>query len=122
MPSNLRLVLATKDANNFVQENLDDILTSQYGRHETRSFPTINTDVTITWPTTGETMCYIRFLQGASAYDVTIRDAPADVGRVFTVPTGSGFTPILIQQPKAPTTAFILKVSVVQPTVPMFFF
>jgi hypothetical protein len=106
--------------NNFVTENLDDNIGSQYGRHHTVT-TVAATDLTLTWPTTGETHLYIRFPEGASSYDVTVRFVSGDTGWTFTVPIGSDFVPFLTAQPKGSTT-YILKTSIAQPAISLFYF
>jgi hypothetical protein len=122
MPSTLRLNLAVRSANNYVQENLDDLLQSQYGRHDTVVLPAA-TPVTVTWPTSGETMCYIRFFKQLAAVDVTLKWNAGDIGNVFTVPIGpvTDFVPYLIPKGKT-VTSFILSATAALPLVDLFYF
>jgi hypothetical protein len=110
MPSTLRINIAGKDANQYVQRNTDDVFPTSYGRTSTIDLPAAA--YTATWPTTGETIAYIRLPLIASAYTVNIKTTAADVGWTVSVPSGtSGFIPVLL--PKPQTTTYILTASAV---------
>jgi len=120
MPTTIRIVLAVKQANNYVTENLDDVYNSQYGFHTNISTP-IGTEVEVQWPTTGETQVYIRLPQGTVSYVVNTRDQPSDFGWEINVPIGDDFTPLLLYKPSS-LPSFFIKTSVLQPLIGLFFF
>jgi|SRR5215472_13117871 len=109
MPSTLRVNVAAKDANQYVQRNTDDVLNTNYGRHSTIDLAA-TTAYTVTWPTTGETILYARFPVQASSYTVNVKTTTSDVGWTATVPAGTiGFLPMVLAKPQ--TTTYILTAS-----------
>jgi|SRR5262245_44182936 len=103
MPSTARVVIAQRDGANIITESLDDVYNTQYGRHADVSLPA-TTSVTVTWPTTGETVVYLVVtVPGATGGDLTLKAVGATDGWVSAIPPLNIKVPFLFQKHKTAT-------------------
>jgi len=126
MPSTIMISVAMQNTQSDVTESLNDVINSQYGRNSTLAVGTANAYWTFPWPTTGETVVYLKFPQQSTSYTVKIiHDVNSPIPVVFTVPGGAGFTPFMFPQPPAASdgqTYIGIESSVILPSVPAFYF
>ena len=128
MPTTIQLLASVVGANNAATESLSDTFVSQFGRHITAVIPVVSELFPFPWPSTGETMLYVKFPQQSADYDVgfladNTQQAPF---LLLTILAGSGFVPVML--PKAHQKAsdqsftyWIFSTSII-PTLPMFYF
>jgi hypothetical protein len=97
MPSTARVTIAT---NTPVSQIVDDVVVTQYGRHDSVALAA-GVAQTIPWPATAETLVYIRIPLGTNT--VTVKaDATDPTGWVITV-TATGFVPLILAKPSTGT-------------------
>ena|SRR5262245_63980963 len=103
MPSTARVNIAQRDSLNIITESLDHVWNTQYGRHMQSSLPAA-TAVTVTWPTTGETMLYLVVtVPGGTGGDLTLKATGATDGFVVVIPPANIKVPFLLQKQKTAT-------------------
>jgi len=105
MPSTLRINLASKDANSYIENSIDDVLNTSFGVVSSVVFAAA-VERAISWPTTGETILYARFPKGGTSYTVKVSETSGGVGWTFTVPVGTGPFPLVLGKP-AGTTFYV---------------
>jgi hypothetical protein len=114
MPTTTRVNIAS---NVPITQTIDDVLVSQYGRHDTVALAA-GVAQTIPWPATAETGVYIRFPGGTNT--VTIKAVATDAtGWVITIPA-VGFVPIMLGKPS--TGNIILNATAAISIVDLYFF
>jgi hypothetical protein len=130
MPTTIQISIVMKDSNNYANENLNDVFESQFGRHVTASIPQVQVGglAPFPWPTTGETMLYLKFPQQAADYDVGFltTNTSNEPVLLLTIPAGSSFIPVMLPKahevvPAETFTYYIFSTSAID-TLPMFYF
>lgn len=126
MPSSIQVVIQMIDANNYMVGSVNDSFATQFGRHHTGTIGSSGAYWTFLWPTTGETLLYMKFLQQLSSYTVSIiHDVASPSPLFFTVPAGTGFTPVILPEPPASAAGpiyYAIETSAIIPVLPMYFF
>lgn len=126
MPSTIQIVVSQTDDSNYSTESVNDTFVTQHGRHQSGTVGTAGAYWSQFWPTTGETMVYMKFPQMAQSYNVSvIHDTSVPSPLFVTIPAGTGFIPVMLPEPPPAHdgyTYYSIESTVPIPNLPLYYF